>query len=442
MKRMLLGGLILLGLASASTSAETNAPRPAITRKPADRYLLIFDTSAAMKPRAKAVEETVAELITSGMHGQLQPGDTIGVWTFNETLYTGQLPLQTWQPALSNQIATRIVEFLKAQKYQKKANFNLVAPALSYVVSNSYRLTVILFSDCTTPLNGTPFDAELNTLYAQYRQAMKRYAVPFVTVFRAQKGRFLAATGTMALWPIEFPPFPPEHQIAKAGPTNEPTPLDSVPAQAEKRTQRQQPKLARPIVLHGTNSGQRATGTAEQPDTEPTKPRPQIVTAPTATNPIPYRAADRAPHEAEVTTAPELTSRAGSADHKDLVPPLAPMQPQLQPATAGPEPISATAKPRTPQAEPGATPQTQQQRAFEDYAARPAGAPGKPSEPLQPAAALPLARKQIDWLGIGVASVGFAAGVITLIAMFVRGHRRPKASLITRSLEHEIRPKP
>ena len=38
------------------------------------------------------------------MKGQVEAGDTIGLWTFNEELYTGRFPLQTWLPPAQEDI--------------------------------------------------------------------------------------------------------------------------------------------------------------------------------------------------------------------------------------------------------------------------------------------------------------------------------------------------
>src|SRR5208282_4495448 len=62
------------------------------------RFLLIFDTSSAMKPRLPAVQIAIDSLLATSMREQLHPGDSIGVWTFDRELRTGQFPLQHWDP--------------------------------------------------------------------------------------------------------------------------------------------------------------------------------------------------------------------------------------------------------------------------------------------------------------------------------------------------------
>ena len=55
------------------------------------RYLLIFDTSSAMKSRVPATQYVVERLFFSMMNGQFQPGDSIGVWAFDRKLRTGAI---------------------------------------------------------------------------------------------------------------------------------------------------------------------------------------------------------------------------------------------------------------------------------------------------------------------------------------------------------------
>ena len=101
---MLLAGFFWV----TSTQAQTTA------RVVESRYLLIFDTSAAMKKRLPATQATVNRLSFSMMNGQLQPGDSIGVWTFDLKLRAGQFPLQRWLPENAATIASNITKIGRA----------------------------------------------------------------------------------------------------------------------------------------------------------------------------------------------------------------------------------------------------------------------------------------------------------------------------------------
>src|SRR5215472_13613637 len=76
-------------------TGQTNTP--AVTY-PANRYLLVVETSNAMRRRADAMAQSVRDLFASAVASQARRGDSLGVWTFNEDVYTGLLPLQQLSP--------------------------------------------------------------------------------------------------------------------------------------------------------------------------------------------------------------------------------------------------------------------------------------------------------------------------------------------------------
>src|SRR6185503_11340958 len=94
------------------------------TNDPGGRYLFIVDTSVSMQRRAVNTQKVVGELLLAGLNGQLRPGDTIGVWTFNDELNAGNFPLQQWTPQARQHIANSVVEFLKRQPYAKQAQLD------------------------------------------------------------------------------------------------------------------------------------------------------------------------------------------------------------------------------------------------------------------------------------------------------------------------------
>ena len=156
-------------------------------RSPSDRCLLIVETSKSMQRRADAVLGVVQDMLMSGLNGQFRDGGTLGVWTFNEDLYAGRFPLQTWSSSAQKDITQRTLTFLKGQKYEKQANFDKVAPALGRVISDSRRLTVILISSGDWKIRGTPFDDRINGFYQQWHDQQQKARMPFVTDLARQE---------------------------------------------------------------------------------------------------------------------------------------------------------------------------------------------------------------------------------------------------------------
>jgi hypothetical protein len=207
--RVWLGLATLCFVLPASVQAQSTTPNAAPKPQP-DRWLLVIDTSDAMGRRARALEGVIGELLVSSMNGQMAAGSQVGIWTYNKDLNTGIVPLQTWNPGQSNRIAGRTAQFIGTLKFQSKSSLDGVMPQLNRVVKDSRRLTVVIFSDGSHKIAGTPYDEALNDAYAAARPDMKNTRMPLVTVLRSEKGKFIGQNVSFAPWPISFPPFEPE----------------------------------------------------------------------------------------------------------------------------------------------------------------------------------------------------------------------------------------
>src|SRR6185437_5638644 len=149
---------IALGILWLFLSAKASA-------QSSNRWLFVFNTSADMRDRAKAIEGVTQDLLTTGMHGNMRAGDTIGLWTYDRQLRADEAPLLTWSPAAAEGIARHTVDFLSRHRYEKSAAFGDVLENMLRVVKLSDTITVILISDGSDPVIGTPFDASINAFY-------------------------------------------------------------------------------------------------------------------------------------------------------------------------------------------------------------------------------------------------------------------------------------
>jgi hypothetical protein len=111
------------------------------------RWLLIFDTSSAMKKRLATTEAEIGTLLLDSAGGKLRAGDSIGVWAFDEKLRTGQFPLIYWQPSQAAGTVTNLAAFVRQQKYSGSTKFNSLQPMLNQVIADSERLTILIFCD-------------------------------------------------------------------------------------------------------------------------------------------------------------------------------------------------------------------------------------------------------------------------------------------------------
>ena len=191
--------LILVFQASAQTSGQ-----------PVDnRYLLIFDTSAAMKKREPAVELAIDNLFATSMRGELRDGDSIGVWTFDKDLLTGQFPLIRWDPGSAASIAEGLKAFLRKHRYANETRLAALQPYLGGVITNSPRLTVLIVCDGQSEINWTPYDNVINKLFGERQAERKQAKQPFILLLRSQLGEYVGCTVGLPPELIGFPRFPP-----------------------------------------------------------------------------------------------------------------------------------------------------------------------------------------------------------------------------------------
>jgi hypothetical protein len=220
-----------------------------------NRFLFVFDTSSAMKKRLPAERTAVNRLFALAVNQQIQPGDSIGVWTFAADARAGEFPLQTWQPQNAETISSNILKFVKKQHYAKTTSFDKLMPLLDGVVSHSERLTMLIFCDGDGQMKGTPFDANLNAIFEKNRREMKKERQPFVIVLRSQFGQFTGYTANPGNGAIGFPPFPPMPK--PPAPTNAPAKIPPRP-------------IAPPLIIIGTTVTHRLPPPAPKP--APTNP--------------------------------------------------------------------------------------------------------------------------------------------------------------------------
>ena len=174
-----------------------------------ERYLIIIDTSASMRRNSDNLRTVMGSLLKAGMDGQLEDGDTIGVWTFSESLQTGEFPLQTWSAQTSPTIVSNIDTFLRGLHFEKKSLPENMIPQMKAVAAGSERITMMVLTGGDAPFIGTPLDQQINYAFQNSHAELQKLRTPFVIVFRSQRGKFVGGSVTWSPWPVDFPEFPP-----------------------------------------------------------------------------------------------------------------------------------------------------------------------------------------------------------------------------------------
>ncbi len=231
-----------------------------------------------MQKRAENVQKMVGSVISSGLKGHMESGSTVGLWTFNETLLTGQIPLQHWTETTRQRVALNLVQTLQQQKFEKPARLAVAWAAATNIIAQSEHLTILLITSGSDAPAGTPFDAAIAETFAKNAAEQRKNNMPFLTILRAAKGNVVSFAVNMPPWPLEVPAYPeglkpvarvtPPPQIETAPP---PTPVAKRPD---------------PGILSPTNTIylNEAIATPE-PSTTKTPPAPSATNDPVATAP-------------------------------------------------------------------------------------------------------------------------------------------------------------
>jgi hypothetical protein len=394
---------IILGLFCLLLAANSFA-------QSANRWLFIFNTSASMRNRTNGMQAETQDLLTTAMHGNLRPGDTIGIWTYNSELHADEAPLQTWSPKTAPAIAYNTVLFLQQHAYGKSASFDDVLANLLRVVKISDTITIILISDGTDAIKGTPFDAQLASFYKTNYSAQKIARMPVITVLRGEKGALTTNSLALGPWPVDIPQVPPPAPVKAAAkkpavvvtPPPPPKPVPSLVIIGKK---------AETTFNVPTDLPDHSGDLPDQPPTAaaPTEPAPVVTTTETPTMPAPE-------------TAPV------KVDEKPLAPAAAATPPAIAPAP------TSTAVETAKAVQPTESNATAASESKEPPLTKATESPKVEATATAPQNELFSARN------IAIISVVFTLLVCTLLILNARNARRAvRTSLITRSLDREQR---
>jgi hypothetical protein len=285
-------------LAVLSALAFIPASRAQMSAPPVEtRVLLIFDTSSAMKKRVPNEVKAIKQLFALSLAERLQNGDTIGVWTFNSDVHTGEFPLQRWQVQNITSTSSSVISFIQAQKYSKATSFDKLTPLINHVVTVSPQLLVVIFCDGEGQFTGTPFDNSINAAFKEHLSDMRKAHEPFIIALRGEGGQYSGSTISSAedINIPHFAPLSPSPQFAPpqlAAPT--PPPVQRAPPPLiiignSAATKPAPPQPVPELIIKGTNRLPTPPATSTQ-----TNASPQTSVVP-ETNRVPAVAVSSAP---------------------------------------------------------------------------------------------------------------------------------------------------
>ncbi len=222
--------ILLVSLCSASVVAQSGTNPPS----QAHRYLFIVETSRGMRDRARGVFNELKQALDTGLNGQIQQGDTVGIWTFNENVYQGLFPSQKWSQPTQLAFAVRLPALLEPETYQKRARLEKLLPEMLQTISGNEAITVVLVASGEGTMKGTPFDDQINAAWKEWHDEQEGAKMPIVTVLRARMDEITEWSLTPAPRPIEMPTVAKGLKTAGEK-TNEVAKGTSIPHATEKR---------------------------------------------------------------------------------------------------------------------------------------------------------------------------------------------------------------
>lgn len=318
--------LLFLGICATCAGSPILAQTPAKAEEATGHYLFIVDTSFSMARQKQTLVRTLSDLILNGLNGQMRPGESFAVWTFNEEVSTLRFTTQIWTPEQREALAERTAQFLNKKRFEKQTHMEKAIAEMWRVVKASKAITVILLSDGDRAVIGTPFDRSLNLAYAERGRELRKARKPFVTALVARGGQILAWAITAAGEPMTLPDVSHLLQTSRppalptSAPLNIPTP-NLVPQQIEiaapelKPHQPPQeapsPSIQRSTVISPTTLPQAAPGSGSEvrpQETSNPKP-PSIATNPTIDGPAPSAIPAAAKVEAHAPVADPIPAK-------------------------------------------------------------------------------------------------------------------------------------
>lgn len=300
------------------------------------RWLLAIETTVDMVPRREALFAALESLFSSELDQRLQPGDTLGVWTFDHQVTTGRFPLQTWVPGRGGELARRLQQFLQNCSWQHQGEPGLVLPLAESVSGESARFNLLILCSGERPISGTPFDEAINATLRRIRRDQRRLRQPVIIVLRAENGVWVAHSVGQPPWPLQIPETPGDRAARqRLGPSKDPPAQDSLANQTEAAKPHPDPRTPPP------QPPAPATVPSPRPPPDNTRmaeniPRPVPAASPVPAMGLPHEPRQRSPLQegASAPAKPEPTDgpsegRPDSGSAK----PAAPATDLPQPAT-------------------------------------------------------------------------------------------------------------
>jgi hypothetical protein len=424
MKRLFIPLLACLSFADANGAPAV--PAAPVPSPDGERFLFIVDTSGGMEKLKDQNETAIYELLRGGLFGQMQAGDTFGLWTFNKETDAGKFPMQVWEPRRATQLGAIVAAYLSGLHYENSDDVKRMIDLLLTVVRAVSNVNVFILSDGSSSLRGIPFEKAINAEYRKQRRDRSSAKQPFVTTLIARDGSITNYSVVVAGQPILLPKRPASVVAAAAkaaASANHPAGvLLSITGTMASATIAQPPSPAPPTPAQLSTASPPPSNAAAKPEVSSRR----LMHIVTKSNNVPAAVEPATPEPAK----PDDSLGADSTTNRVAAIPSAP-----PPAPPAPTAVAEALPAESPAPGPAlasllAEPLVVAARELPAEPATPGAVP-----PVVQAAALPAPQGPGAGFFLTFGSLLMAAACFLLFVVFRRLRPAPGASLITQSME-------
>lgn len=149
--------IIIIALMTSFLASEARA-----ADRPQHNFLIIVDSSISMAPHKETAIKWLKEIVAKRFDGQIEPGDSIDVWTYDTESNLRGFPPQIWQPAQATKIADEAATYLENYRFKGRSDFKRVAEDLAMLVPHTKNLLIVVITDGEEPFSGFSLDLEVN----------------------------------------------------------------------------------------------------------------------------------------------------------------------------------------------------------------------------------------------------------------------------------------
>ncbi|MFO1501404.1 MAG: hypothetical protein U1G07_23950 [Verrucomicrobiota bacterium] len=138
-----------------------------------------------------AIAQAIGFRIENGLEGQMHAGDMFALWTFGESVSTNRYPPMVWMPSAGEGLAGYLRRSWENQPFNGDAQLAHALGEALQLTSISDSITLLIITDGTHPVAGTPFDQKINATLQRAIAGDGAANAIFVTTLLARDGRVI-----------------------------------------------------------------------------------------------------------------------------------------------------------------------------------------------------------------------------------------------------------